>query len=149
MQKHQRDWETRLGALLAKYRGQTSQVTVAQLVSELAGRKITQGLISELERGNRWGGNIDLIGPFARVLNIPTEEAQAIVGLPVDVAAERPQEKTFPEIVAQDPTLSPAAKNHLLNQYELLQMATEHERAGQRVFHDLPASDDQHHERGA
>lgn len=135
MQK-QRDWGTRLGALIADYRGPMSQALLAELVSQESGQKMTQNVVSELERGNRWGKNIDLIGVFARVLRIPTAEVQEIIGLPVpaDDGAQAPL--TFAEIVSQDTTLSKAAKNHLLNQYELLQMATQHERSGDPVLHE-------------
>lgn len=144
----QRDWMTRLGDLLAEYRGPLSQATVAELASDLAERKITQGLVSELERGNRWGQNLDLIGVFAQALAIPIEEIHKIANLPVPPDDGEPRPRTFPEVVAQDPTLSKAAKEHLLNQYELLQMATMHERAGKQVLHDRPEHD-RHHEKGA
>lgn len=113
-----------------------SQGTLAELVTERAGRKVTQGLVSELERGNRWGSNIDIIGAFAAALDIPAAEVQEIIGLPVPPDDGKPAPRTFAEIVSQDSTLSKAAKSHLLNQYELLQMATQHERSGDPVLHE-------------
>ena len=139
MQK-QRDWERRLGALIAEKRGPMRQATLAELVSEESGEHITQGTISDLERGNRWGRNLGLIGAFARVLRIPAAEVQEIIGLPVPPNDGERAPMTFAQIVSQDTTLSKAAKSHLLNQYELLQMATQHERSGDPVLHEDTAS---------
>lgn len=129
------EWQARLGALIRKYRGPMSQTTLAELVSVRAGRRVTQSRLSDHERGQRWGGDLDLLASYADVLGIPVEEMHEAVGLP-KVDDDRPRPKTFAEIVAQDKTLSKAAREHLLNQYELLQMATQHERAGQPVLHD-------------
>lgn len=128
-------WGPRMGALVTKYREPMSQSVLAELLSTKTGRTIRQGLISELERGQRWSKNVDLIGPLAEVLHIPPREVQQTMGLPwgEDDPEERP--RSFAEIVAQDATLSRAAKEHLLNQYELLQMATLHERRGDPILH--------------
>ena len=138
----QQPWEVRLGLLIRERRGpHMSQQTLAQLVTDKAGRKVTQNLLSELERGNRWGGNVDLIGKFAEVLDIPWQEVSEIIGYTPPPDDGAPRQRTFAEIVSHDRTLSKAARNHLLNQYELLQMATQHERSGQPVLHDDAATD--------
>lgn len=118
---------TALGELIVKYRGTMTQTTVAQLLSDYLGRSIKQTSVSAHENGQRWGDNPDLIGAYAAVLNIPIEVMQRTIGLPaVDDQAEAP---TFATIVSSDPTLSVAAKEHLISQYGLLQSASAHERA--------------------
>lgn len=118
-----------LGELVRKYRGGMSQTTVADLVSrELEGdQTVTQGQVSDHESGRRWSGNPDLPGAYGRALNIPQDELYTALGLPPPSAATKAL--TFAEIVERDPTLSKAAKDHLLNQYGLLQAASAHERA--------------------
>lgn len=128
-------WQDRLGALILRYRGPMSQGTLADLVSEKSGQTIKQYLVSEHERGNRWSKHMDLIGAYAAVLSIPRDELYAAMGLP-HIEPTGPAPRGFAEIVAQDKSLSKAAKEHLLNQYELLQMATMHERQGQPVLHE-------------
>lgn len=133
---NQRDWGQRVGALVAERRGVMSQTTLAQLISEKAGRKVSQALVSELERGNRWGQHLDLMGPIAEVLRISAADWQEAMGLPMPPEDGGQRTSTFAEIVAKDETLSKVARNHLLNQYELLQLATERERAGKPVLHE-------------
>lgn len=124
-------WQARLGALIAKYRGpMMSQTTLAELVTERGGQTVKQALVSEHERGNRWGNHMELIGVYADVLSIPMDEVYEAMGLPH--VGPSPTPRGFAELVAQDRTLSKAAKTHLLNQYELLQMATQHERANRQ-----------------
>lgn len=126
----------RLGALIARYRGPLTQETLAEMVSEKAGITIKQATVSEHERGNRWGKQLDLVGIYADVLHIPPREIHEALGLPLDPDADHPRPPTFPELVARDETLSKAARDHLLNQYELLQMATMHQRSGDPVLHE-------------
>jgi hypothetical protein len=135
-----------MGALVAKYRKPMSQETLAELVSEKAGRTVRQGLISELEKGSRWGKNLDLIGSIADVLHIPPREVQQAMGLPWadDDPGEKP--RSFAEIIAQDASLSKTAKEHLLDQYEMLQMVTMHQRRGEPGPHQN--DDDSHGGRG-
>jgi hypothetical protein len=126
-------WQQNLGALIKEYRGSMSQSTLAELLSDKTGRSIRQGTVSDHENGRRWEGNFELIKSYREVLNIPVEKIHEVLDLPV--VDHGPAPKTFPEIVAQDATLSKAAKEHLLNQYELLQMATMHQRSGRPVLH--------------
>lgn len=125
----------RLGALIAAYRGPMSQETLADLVSAKAGTTVKQSTVSEHERGNRWSKQLDLISVYAEVLDIPAREIHEALGLPLEDDISNPQPPTFPQIIARDETLSKAAKEHLLNQYELLQMATMHQRSGKPVLH--------------
>lgn len=127
-------WQGRLGALIARYRGPMSQGTLADLISEKSGQRVQQYLVSEHERGNRWSKHMELIGVYADVLSIPMDEIYQAMDLPHIEPSPAP--RGFGEIVAQDKTLSKTAKEHLLNQYELLQMATMHERAGNPVLHE-------------
>jgi hypothetical protein len=128
-------WQARLGTLIRKYRGDMPQVVLAELVSEASGRKVRQNHVSDHEHGRRWAADFDLMHAYAEVLHIPVRELHDAVGIPKE-DEEEPRPRTFAEIVSQDETLSKVAKNHLLNQYELLQMATEHERAGKPVLHE-------------
>lgn len=137
------EWQRRVGALIRKYREPggkrlMTQGVLAELVSEKAGRKVSQAQVSAHELGNRWRDDIDLIGVYGEVLGIPETELYEALGLPVAQPEARP--KGFAEIVEADNTLSKAAKEHLLNQYELLQMATMHQRRGEPILHqDKPA----------
>ena len=133
-------WQQNLGALIRQYRGSMSQSVLAELVSEKAGKTIRQGMVSDHENGRRWEGNFELIKSYREVLGIPVEKIHEVLDLPV--VDHGPAPKSFPEIVAQDPTLSKAAKEHLLNQYELLQMATMHQRSGRPILHQDQDDDD-------
>ena len=131
-------WQERLGALIRRYRGSMSQTVLAELVSDKVGRTVRQNVVSDHEHGRRWADdNMELIGVYADVLNIPAQEIHDAMRLPMVEAGPAPRD--FAEIVAQDRTLSKAAKEHLLAQYELLQLATEHERRGDGVLHAPPA----------
>jgi len=130
-------WQERLGSLIRQYRGSMSQTVLAELVSEKVGRRIRQNVVSDHEHGRRWADeNMDLIGAYAEVLDIPPQEIHDAMRLPMVAAGPAPRD--FAEIVAQDRTLSKTAKEHLLAQYELLQMATEHERRGESVLRGSP-----------
>lgn len=132
--------QARLGALIRKYReaGGMTQGALANAVSEKAGRKVGQANVSAHELGQRWEsrgtgpGGIDLLAAYIEVLGIPEDEWRDALGLAVEEPDPRP--KGFAEIVQSDKSLSKAAKEHLLNQYELLQMATMHQRRGEPVL---------------
>lgn len=132
-------WQ-RLGALIATYRGPMSQEALAELVSAKSGTTVKQSMVSEHERGNRWSKQLELISVYAEVLDIPPREIHEALGLPLEDDVSNPQPPTFPQIIARDETLSKAAKEHLLNQYELLQMATMHQRSGDPVLHEDKAA---------
>lgn len=117
-----------LGELIEKYRGTMSQATVAQLLSDRLGRTVSQATVSAHENGQRWGDNPELIGAYAAVLGIPTVVMQRTIGLPAPDDNGNPplMTTTLREIVEADPTLSDAAKEHLVKQYGLLQAASAH-----------------------
>lgn len=127
------EWEKRLGALIKRYRGPMSQETLANLVSDRSGEKVAQWRVSAHENGERWKNSVHLIKYYGEALGIPVRELYEAIDLPL--IEDGPKPKTFAEIVAGDKTLSKAAKEHLLNQYELLQMASDYERAGKPVLH--------------
>lgn len=114
-----------LGGLVKTYRERRglSQATVAELVSRETETVVNQNIISELERGRRWAKRPELPVAFARVLGIPRAEVQEAMGLGSDEMPSRPP--TFAEVVETDDTLSRAAKDHLINQYGLLQLASQ------------------------
>lgn len=117
-----------LGQLVRKYRGTMSQGTVAALVSKEAGRPVSQSAVSALELGTRWGDNLDLVGAFARALDIPAELVQEAMDLPTpDDSRPAVARPTLVELVERDPSLSKTAKAHLINQYGLLQLASQNE----------------------
>lgn len=119
------------GELVSKYRELTgmTQEAIAYALSDVLNRPIRQGQVSDHLKGLRWR-DPDLPGAYVKVLGIPAAEMAAAMGYPVDRA---PKKWTIKDVVKADPTLSAAAKRHLLNQYELLQMATQHERAGESL----------------
>lgn len=130
--------EMRLGALVKKYRKAAglTQAPVAEMLSRRLGVAITQGMVSDYEHGRRWG-NLDLPGAYVHVLNIPQAEmVQAAMGSGFSPGDESTQPKTIREVIESDPTLSDAAKAHLINQYGLLQMASAAERAGHAVLQE-------------
>lgn len=130
-----------LGALIEEYRGAMTQGTVAQLLSDYLGRNISQNTVSAHINGQRWGDNPDLIGAYAAVLNIPVAVMHRTIGLPLsdDPGSPPPPPPTFKSIVEADPSLSAAAKEHLVNQYGLLQAASAHERGSRKKSPDPPA----------
>lgn len=120
------------GELASRYRKQANltQEFVAHELSETLGRKIDQTTVSKHMRGQGW--TFDLVPAYAKILGIPSEEMAAAWGL--DIGARRPRPTTLADVVKSDPSLSNAAKKHLLNQYELLQMASRQERQGKPVL---------------
>lgn len=111
-----------LGALVKKYRGPMTQTAVAELLSRHLGEPVRQGIVSDHEKGNRWSDE-KWQRAYIDVLHIPEDEMIAALGYTMP-GIERP--KTFREIVEADPSLSKAAKEHLINQYGLLQLASRH-----------------------
>jgi transcriptional regulator with XRE-family HTH domain len=120
-----------LGALIKRYREDAGlkQAPVAEMLSRELGRTIRQTFLSELERGNRWSATEpDIYGAFSRVLNIPEDEmVEVAMHITQSNGPTRPQ--TWREIIEADPSLSDAAKAHLIAQYGLLQAASAHERS--------------------
>jgi transcriptional regulator with XRE-family HTH domain len=134
----------RLGALIRKYRKAAglTQDELAVLMSERTGLEVPQPQISAHELGNRWEsrggslGGMELLSTYIEVLSIPEREWHEAMGMPMPEEPEsESRPKGFAEMVQADQTLSKAAKEHLLNQYELLQMATMHQRRGEPVLH--------------
>jgi len=126
-----------LGALIKRYRDRAglTQAAVAELLSRELGETVRQTWISELESGRRWAKTeVELYGAFVRVLKIPQGEFQAVVFGSPDPGAPAP--RTWREVIEDDPTLSDAAKEHLINQYGLLQLASAQERATRPVANE-------------
>lgn len=119
--------EAAAAALARKYFELTgmTQEAVAFALSEVMGRRVSQSQVSEHMRGIRWS-NPDLPGAYVKVLGIPADEMAEAMGYPLPGKA--PRRWTIKDVVKADPTLSAAAKRHLLNQYQLLQDATQHSR---------------------
>ena len=117
------DVDEALGGLVKKYRDLRglSQATVAELLSRELDESVAQNIVSENEKGRRWSRK-GLPAAYRRILGIPVAEMQAAMGLPDEGDQVAP---TFAEIVESDPTLSRAAKDHLINQYGLLQLASQ------------------------
>ena len=118
-----------LGALIRKYREDAGlkQAPVAELLSREIGRPIHQSFLSELERGRRWSAiESDIYGAFVRVLNIPEDQMVETAMHISRAGSDLP--KSWREVIEEDPSLSTAAKEHLINQYGLLQAASAHER---------------------
>lgn len=115
-------------ALVRKYQDLTgmTQEAIAHELSQALGKRIGQSQVSGHLNGTRWR-DPDLAGAYVRVLSIPPDEMAAAMGYPLQGKA--PKKWTIKDVVKADPTLSPAAKRHLLSQYDLLQMATRHERS--------------------
>lgn len=114
-----------------KDRANLSQTLIAHELSQELGRKIDQTTVSKHLRGTGW--TFELPPAYAKVLGIPAEEMAAAWGL--DIGTRRgPRPVTLADVVKGDPTLSPAAKKHLLSQYELLQLASRQERKGRPVL---------------
>jgi transcriptional regulator with XRE-family HTH domain len=120
--------EHELAELVSRYRRQArlTQEGVAARLSDVLGRRVQQSQVSDNEKGSRWS-DPDLPGAYVRALEIPVEEMMAATGYP---KTTRPRPVTLADIVKNDPTLSPAARKHLLQQYQLLQLASQAERAG-------------------
>lgn len=130
--------EYELAELVGRYRRRAhlTQEAVAARLSDVLGRRVQQSQVSDNEKGARWS-DPDLPGAYVRALDIPADEMMAATGYPKQPKGPRPA--TLADIVKNDPSLSSAAKKHLLQQYELLQMASAHERSGGRS-HSPPDS---------
>lgn len=116
-----------LGGLVKRYREMRgfSQAAVAEMLTRETGETVNQNIVSENERGRRWTKRPGFPAAYARALGIPRQEIQAAMGLPDEGRTEHVP--TFAEIVQADETLSRAAKEHLINQYGLLQLASKGE----------------------
>lgn len=133
-----------VGALIKRYREARGllQASVAELLSNELDRQVHQSLVSKNEKGQGWqkrGDGVDspeLMRAYCKVLHIPEDEMVEALGFHVKEAAPRPP--TLLDMIEADPTLSRAAKDHFINQYGLLQMASKEERAGRAVFQKPP-----------
>lgn len=119
------------GDLVKRYKDQLghSQTLIAHELSQATGRHIDQSTVSKHMRGVGW--TFDLPPAYVKVLGIPADEMGAAWGLPLPSKAPRPA--SMADVIKADPTLSPAAKKHLLNQYDLLQKLSCLERRGKPV----------------
>lgn len=130
MDKSRRDIEVELGILIRTARKTLGlkQIDVAELVSTDTGRRVTQGMVSDHENGKWAKGNIeDFVGGYGRALRIPQEQLRDVLGhAPVGGSSPLP---SFEELVKADPSLDDRSKDHLINQYALLQAASRHNRA--------------------
>lgn len=121
-----------VGALIRRYREEQNllQESVAVLMSERLGREFRQNLVSKHERGDNWRSReydaFELMRVYCEVLGIPQEEMLAAIGF-THPPASGPEAKTLADMIERDPTLSKAAKDHLVNQYGLLQLASKHD----------------------
>lgn len=130
MEKTRRDIEVELGHLIRDARRALglNQEDVAEMVSVDAERRLTQGKVSDHENG-RWqrGAIEDFVGSYGRVLRISEERLKEVLGfIP---PGSTPTPPTFEELVRSDPSLDERSKDHLINQYGLLQAASRHHRA--------------------
>lgn len=125
--------EHELAALVAQYRRQAhlTQEAVAVRLSDVLGRRVQQSQVSDNEKGSRWS-DPSLPNAYVRALDIPVDEMEAALGFAPDRKRQRPV--TLRDVVKNDPSLTPAAKKHILAQYELLQLASQAERAGKPVL---------------
>jgi len=137
-----------VGALIARHRKALGlhQDSVAVMLSDRLGREIRQNLVSKHERGSNWRSReydpFELMRAYCEVLNIPENLMLATLGFPsalqggeAEPAQEPAQEPTLADVIEKDPTLTRAAKDHLINQYGLLlQLASVQERSGKPVI---------------
>ena len=130
MDKTRREIEDELGSLIKNARRglRLTQDEVVELVSVAANKRITQGKVSDHENG-KWGkGAIeDYAAAYGHALRIPEEQMRAVLGYTPPGAI--PTLPTFEETVRADPTLDEKSKDHIINQYGLLQAASRHNRA--------------------
>jgi transcriptional regulator with XRE-family HTH domain len=129
MDKTRREIEVELGSLIRNARKALglTQGEVAELVGDLADKRLTQGKVSAHE-GGTWGrGAIeDFIGAYGRALRIPEESLRAALGyMP---PGWTPPPPSFEETVLADASLDDESKEHIIRQYALLQAATRHNR---------------------
>lgn len=130
MDKTRREINAELGSLIKNARlglGLT-QGEVAELVSVAASKSISQPKVSEHENGD-WGkGAIeDYAAAYGHALRIPEEQMRAVLGFTPPGAI--PALPTFEEMVRADSSLDEKSKEHIINQYGLLQAASRHNRA--------------------
>lgn len=123
-----------VGALIRRYREERGllQESVAVLMSERLGREFRQNLVSKHERGDNWRSRdydaFELMRVYCEVLGIPQNEMIAAMGFPSALGGPPPPgAPTLTDFIERDPTLSQAAKDHLVNQYGLLQLASKNE----------------------
>ena len=122
--------EQELAALVSRYRRQAglTQEGVAARLSDVLGRRVQQSQVSDNEKGSRWS-DPDLPGAYVRALDIPPDEMMAATGYPTP-STRGPKPVTIADLVKNDPTLTSAARKHLIQQYGLLQLASQAERKG-------------------
>lgn len=127
-----------VGQLVRRYREERGmvQAEVAAQVAPRLGRNFTQGMVSKLEAGAGWSDNPELLGVFTDILAIPQDEMVAALGF--SVPGEKAHPTSLVDVVAQDSSLSDAAKTHLINQYGLLQLASLQERKSHRRVKQVP-----------
>ena len=130
MDKTRREIEVELGSLIKNARDALglTQDDVAKTVSTATGRRLTQGKVSEHERGI-WGrGAIeDFAAAYGHALRISQEQMREV--LTFTPPGTIPSLPSFEEMVRADPTLDERSKDHIINQYGLLQAASRHNRA--------------------
>lgn len=130
-----------VGALVKRYREARGllQASVAELLSGELGRHVHQSLVSKNEKGQGWqkrGEGVDapdLMRAYCQVLGIPEVDMVEALGFHVRSEAH-PREPTLGDLIEADTTLSRDAKDHLINQYRLLRLATQQERKGRPVL---------------
>ncbi len=132
-----REWIA-VGRLVRQYRldAKLTQAPVLEMLRRALPDypvKINQGLIHSNENGKRW--TPELAAAYARVLGIPSAEMRdAMYGPNSGYPSEGvPRRTTWREVIEADPSLSAAAKAHLIAQYGLLQLASRQEQAGDSV----------------
>lgn len=126
----------RAGELIQRYQGGLTQTAVAELVNgalkaEKKTARITQGMVSSHRKGQKL--SLELCRAYVVALNIPEREMIAALGYPSAMTGGKTP-GTLEEFIERDPTLSKAAKEHLINQYGLLRLASAQERAGKPVL---------------
>lgn len=115
-----------LGSIVREYRERAGliQQQLADRLTASSGQKVGQGKVSKMELGEAWGDNLDLIAHYVRVLDIPPLLMAKAAGFPVPDGPGGTPAPTLRDLVEADPTLSRASKDHLINQYGLLQAAS-------------------------
>ena len=131
-----------VGALIKRYREASGllQASVAELLSAEVGRHIHQSLVSKNEKGQGWqkrGDGVDapdLMRAYCAVLSIPQDEMIEALGFHVAQEDRDHSPPSIADVIQADPSLSKAAKEHLVNQYRLLQLASREERRGRPML---------------
>jgi transcriptional regulator with XRE-family HTH domain len=101
---------------------QLTQVEVAAILSRCLGGRIGQSQVSDNEKGARWS-DPDLPGAYLEALGVPIDDMLAACGYPPQLAGDTPT-PSMQELIRGDRTLNQAAKQHLLDEYEFLQVAS-------------------------